>query len=76
MYGRGEMRRRLIEPPFHLESHRYQTVQAADWIAALVGRLGAFRTEPDVWPENEVLRRYFEYRLVAAQVRSGIRRGS
>ena len=33
MYGRGETRRRLIEPPFHLESHRYQTVQVADWIA-------------------------------------------
>lgn len=76
MYGRGETRRRLIEPPFHLESHRYQTVQAADWIAALVGRLGAFRTEPDVWPENEVFRRYFEDRLVAVQVRSDIRRGS
>ena len=25
---------RKCEPPFHLESHRYQTVQAADWIAA------------------------------------------
>ncbi len=73
MYGRGETRRRLIEPPFHLESHRYQTVQAADWIAALVGRLGAFWTEPEVWPENEVFRRYFEDRLAAVQVGSGIR---
>ena len=31
MYGGEEPRRALIEPPFHLESHRYQTVQAADW---------------------------------------------
>ncbi|MDE0450244.1 MAG: DUF3800 domain-containing protein [Gammaproteobacteria bacterium] len=75
MYGRGETRRRLIEPPFHLESHRYQTVQAADWIAALVGRLGAFWTEPDIWPENDVFRRYFEDRLAAVQVRSGIQLG-
>lgn len=73
MYGRGDTRRRLIEPPFHLESHRYQTVQAADWIAALVGRLGALWLEPEVWPENEVFRRYFERRLAAVQVRSGIR---
>lgn len=72
MYGRGEPRRRLIEPPFHLESHRYQTVQAADWIAALVGRLGAFWAEPDVWPENAVFRRYFEDRLARVQIRSGI----
>ena len=43
----GRPRRQLIKPPFDLESHRYQTVHAADWIASLVGRLGAFRKEPD-----------------------------
>ncbi|MEZ5715225.1 MAG: DUF3800 domain-containing protein [Paracoccaceae bacterium] len=32
MYG-STPRRSLIEPPFQLESHRYQTMQAADWIA-------------------------------------------
>lgn len=68
MYGGGEPRRRLIEPPFHLESQRYQTVQAADWIAALVGRMGAFRAELDAWPENEVFGRYFGRRLAAVQV--------
>lgn len=73
MYGGGDPRRRLVEPPFHLESHRYQTVQAADWIAGLVGRLGAFWKEPEVWPENAVFGRYFERRLVDVQVRSGIR---
>ena len=41
MYGGDEPRRQLIEPPLQLESHRYQTIQAADWIAGLVGRLGA-----------------------------------
>lgn len=73
MYGAGRPRRQLIEPPFHLESHRYQTVQAADWIAGLVGRLGAIWKEPEVWPENEVFRRYFEQRLTNIQTRSGIR---
>ena len=46
MYGRHQRRRHLIEPPFHLESHRYQTIQAADWIAGLVGgweRFGPIR---------------------------------
>ena len=74
MYGGQDPRRALIEPPFHLESHRYQTVQAADWIAALVGRLGAYWVEPAVWPENDVFERYYGDRLREVQVRSGIRR--
>ena len=73
MYGGTDPRRQLIEPPFHLESHRYQTVQAADWIAGLVGRLGAIWKEPDAWPENVVFRRYFEHRLTRIQVRSRVR---
>ena len=74
MYARTERRRHLIEPPFHVESHRYQTLQAADWIAGLVGRLGAVWAEPAVWPENEVFRRYFEHRINRVSRRSGIRR--
>ena len=30
MYAGDDPRRQLVEPPFHLESHRYQTVRAAD----------------------------------------------
>ena len=73
MYGRNEPRRHLIEPPFHLESYRYQTVQAADWIAGLVGRIGAIWAHPTAYPENEVFRRYFEHRLNRISRRSGIR---
>ena len=73
MYGRSQRRRHLIEPPFHLESHRYQTIQAADWIAGLVGRLGAIWADPGAWPENEAFRRYFEHRLNRVSRRSGIR---
>ena len=73
MYGGEEPSRQLIEPPFQLESHRYQTIQAADWIAGLVGRLGTIWKEPEAWPENVVFRRYFEHRLTKLQVRSGIR---
>ena len=75
MYAGPERRRHLIEPLFNLESHRYQTIQAADWIAALVGRLGAIWADPDAYPENVVFRRYFEQRLNRVSRRSGIRTG-
>ena len=74
MYRPDEARSRLIEPPFHVESHRYQTLQAADWIAGLVGRLGAVWAEPAAWPENETFRRYFEHRINRVSHRSGIQR--
>lgn len=73
MYGKVEPRRHLIEPPFHVESHRYQTLQAADWIAGLMGRLGAIWADPAAYPENEVFRRYFEHRVNRVSRRSGIR---
>ena len=73
MYGGQEPRRNLIEPPFQAESHRYQTLQAADWIAGLVGRLGAFWADPSAFPENEIFRRYFGQRLHDVQRRSGLR---
>ena len=74
MYNPVEPRRTMIEPPFQVESHRYQTLQAADWISGLVGRLGAVWTNPAGYPENEIFQRYFEGRLHAVSRRSGIRR--
>ena len=73
MYAEPDRRRCLIEPLFNLESHRYQTIQAADWIAGLAGRLGAVWADPDSYPENEVFRRYFEQRFNRISRRSGIR---
>ena len=73
MYAGPPPRRRLIEPLFNLESHRYQTIQAADWIAGLVGRLGAIWADPGAYPENAVFCRYFEQRLKRVNRRSGIR---
>jgi hypothetical protein len=46
MFG-DQPAKRLMEPPFQVESHLYQTVQAADWIAALIGRIEAFRVAPE-----------------------------
>jgi len=73
MYGGDTPRKCLIEPPFQFESHRYQTMQAADWIAGLVGRMGAIWKSPKEYPENEIFRKYFETRLAEASLRSGIR---
>jgi hypothetical protein len=75
MYNPLDPRRALIEPPFQVESHRYQTLQAADWIAGLVGRLGAAWTDPSSFPENDIFRLYFESRLNEQCRRSGIRSG-
>ena len=52
MYGKSQRRRHLIEPPFRLESHRYQTILAADWIAGLVGRLGAIWADSGAGPRT------------------------
>lgn len=73
MFGGSRPRRHLIEPPFQLESHRYQTLQTADWIAGLVGRLGASWVDPDSFPENALFRKYFQDRLHRTSRRSGIR---
>lgn len=72
MYG-TDQRRCLVEPPFQLESHRYQTMQAADWIAGLTGRLGAYWKAPEEFAENEIISTYFAARLHRCAVRSGIR---
>ena len=74
MYNKHHPRRQLIEPPFHLDSHRFQTLQAADWITGIVGELGALWVSQGVESESETMfRRYFERRLEAVQRRSGIR---
>lgn len=74
MYQMGKPRRRMIEPPFQLESHRYQTMQAADWLAGLVGRLGAYQMDPGSYPDFEVFSRYFQERVDRVALRSSIRR--
>lgn len=73
MYNPAEPRRCLVEPPFQVESHRYQTMQAADWLAGLIGRLGAVWKAPEEYPENEIFRKYFEARINKISIRSGIR---
>lgn len=73
MYGGPTPRRRIIEPPFQVESERYQTCQCADWLCGLVGRIGAYQSQPVEWNDMAWTQTYFQDRLDAASVRSSIR---
>lgn len=70
MFGQNPARS-LVEPPFHVESHLYQTIQAADWIATIVGRLLAFRLSADFsdwkWAED-----YYRQRVDRASSHSRV----
>jgi hypothetical protein len=37
--------RKLVEPPMQVESHLYATVQCADWICALLGRITSYAVD-------------------------------
>ena len=72
MFGKNS-RIRLIEPPMQVESHLYQTVQCADWLCGIFGRLSHFECEPDVKPHFEVVHKYFNQRIKQVSRRSGIK---
>ena len=72
MFG-AAMATRMIEPPFQVESTRFQTIQAADWICGLIGRLGAYWKAPDEWPDMQWAKDDFQKLVTDNSIRSGIR---
>lgn len=74
MFGGEEPKKYLIEPPVQLKSHLYQTMQAADWICGLIGRLTKYELEPENFPDYECFRSYFKDRFSSVCKRSGIRK--
>ncbi|WP_049871109.1 DUF3800 domain-containing protein [Desulfurispirillum indicum] len=72
MYG-VEPRYRLIEPPVQVESHLYQTVQCADWLCGIFGRLIHYEFEPTVRPGYKIFLDYFNDRINQVALRSSIR---
>jgi hypothetical protein len=62
MYGEHPARR-LLCPPFEVKSYINQNIQAADWIAAIVGRLWAREILPDQYKDHEKFSTYFWQRL-------------
>ena len=65
---------RLIEPPFEVESHLYQTVQAADWIAAILGHLWAYRLKPKEYPDLAIFEKFFGRLVDGASTHSTVER--
>lgn len=61
MFG-GAHCSRLVEPPYQLESHLYQTMQCADWICALIGRRLALGHSTE-FSEYAPIETYFGQRL-------------
>lgn len=70
MFSPQNPARCLIEPPFQVESHLYQTIQAADWIATLVGRLSAFAVEPHQYADWDWAEKYFGNRVKSLSTHS------
>lgn len=57
--------RMLIEPPIQGESYFFQTLQCADWICGLIGRLCAYRVAANQYEDWEIFHRYFHDRMEA-----------
>lgn len=51
--------RSLVEPPLQAESHLYQTLQCADWMCGLIGRIAAHASRPDEYGDWSLFARHF-----------------
>ena len=73
MYGKNPAHH-LDSPPFEVESYLDQTMQAADWIAAIVGRLWAHESLPDHYADHGKFRAYYWDRLHGIATHSAVMR--
>lgn len=55
--------RRMMCPPFEVESHLNQNIQAADWVATIVGRISNHTVDPTGFSGLSDYKAYFEERL-------------
>ena len=62
MYG-ATPARHMLSPPFEVESYINQNIQAADWVAAIVGRLWAYELDQIGFADHENFKKYFWQRL-------------
>ncbi|EMB6139672.1 TPA: DUF3800 domain-containing protein [Proteus mirabilis] len=63
----------LLEAPVQVDSKLYQTIQCADWLCALYGKISYFDVEPESKPEYILFKQYFGDRIARAQKRSNVR---
>ncbi len=69
MYGHTPCRN-LASPPFEVESHINQNIQAADWICAILGRVFGYEVLPLEFADYELVDKYFGDRIQDIAVRS------
>lgn len=69
IYGRNPAKRMLC-PPFEVESHVNQPIQAADWICAILGRLWAHELQAHQYEDHEKTRNYYWDRIHDASISS------
>lgn len=70
----AQARATMIEPPLQAESHLFQTLQCADWLCGLVGRVACHQVLAQEYGELDWTAKYFTQRLALAAPNSGIRR--
>lgn len=63
----------LIEAPMQVDSKLYQTIQCADWLCSIYGKIEFFNAEPESKPQYEIFKTYFGDRIQANQKRSNVR---
>ncbi|WP_226507244.1 DUF3800 domain-containing protein [Pseudomonas sp. MWU16-30317] len=59
----SEKCRTMIEPPLQGESYLFQTLQCADWMCGLIGRLCALEVSPDEFQDWQPFDKYFAERI-------------
>ncbi|NWA66679.1 DUF3800 domain-containing protein [Pseudomonas reactans] len=59
----SEKCRTLIEPPLQGESYLFQTLQCADWLCGLIGRLTTFTVAPEEFEDWQLFDMYFAARI-------------
>ncbi len=59
----------LIEAPVQVDSKLYQTVQCADWLCAIYGKIAFYDVEPQSKPDYLIFKEFFADRIAKAHNR-------
>lgn len=73
MFGHHPVKN-LLSPPFEVESYLNQNMQAADWIATIIGRLWNYRVEPTEFSSLASYEKYYWRRIHAVATHSTVMR--
>jgi hypothetical protein len=73
MFG-NQPARWLSSPPFEVESYLNQNVQAADWIATIIGRMWAYNLEQGEFADCKPYRDFFWDRVAQVSTHSSVMR--